>query len=82
MGPGGFVLFRLHVLITLSACCAGCASGPLAPHLTLAPPQETGSVEEDGGSHEKTLAAKVLAAMALERTTGRAPDPARLGELN
>lgn len=31
---------------------------------------------------KKTLAAKVLAAIALERVTGRKPDPARLTELN
>jgi len=31
---------------------------------------------------KKTLAAKVLAAIALERVTGRKPDPTRLTELN
>lgn len=39
----------------------------------------------DGGAGpatEKTLAAKVLAALALERSTGRQPDPARLDDLN
>ncbi|MFO7297787.1 MAG: hypothetical protein DIU57_005080 [Pseudomonadota bacterium] len=30
----------------------------------------------------KTLATKVLAAIALERVTGRKPDPSRLIELN
>ena len=31
---------------------------------------------------KKTLACKVLAAIALERVTGRKPDPARFSELN
>lgn len=31
---------------------------------------------------QKTLASKVLAAIALERVTGRKPDPSRLTELN
>jgi hypothetical protein len=31
---------------------------------------------------KKTLASKVLSAIALERVTGRKPDPARLTELN
>lgn len=31
---------------------------------------------------KRTLASKVLAAIALERVTGRKPDPSRLTELN
>ena len=31
---------------------------------------------------QKTMASKVLSAIALERVTGRKPDPARLNELN
>jgi PBP1b-binding outer membrane lipoprotein LpoB len=31
---------------------------------------------------QKTMAGKVLGAMALERVTGRQPDPSRLGAVN
>jgi len=79
------VLFRLHVLTILAAVCSGCASGPLAPPSALGSPEDVfSSLGEEGAprSSEKTLAAKVLAAMALQRTTGRAPDPARLSDLD
>ena len=33
-------------------------------------------------SSQKTMASKVLAAMALERVTGRKADPGRLAEAN
>lgn len=68
--------------MALSLGCAGCSGASLAPRLALDSPHgdALGDASIEGG--EKTLAAKVLAAMALERTTGRAPDPARLGELN
>ncbi len=40
------------------------------------------SPEMESQLRKKTLASKVLAAIALERVTGRKPDPSRLTELN
>jgi hypothetical protein len=42
-----------------------------------APPERT----EARDPRKQTLASKVLAAIALERVTGRKPDPARLNQL-
>jgi hypothetical protein len=61
------------------AVLGGCSVGqPLASG--LAGPVQAAEVDRDPG--KKTLASKVLAAIALERVTGRKPDPARLSELN
>ncbi len=82
---GFTVLFRAYALIVLALACTGCAGGSLGPPLAL----ETGSLRTaspaDGSADAaggQTMAAKVLAALALERSTGRAPDPARLDDLN
>lgn len=56
--------------------CAG--SQPLSTG--FAGPAQAGDAERDPG--KKTLASKVLTAIALERVTGRKPDPSRLNELN
>jgi hypothetical protein len=48
-------------------------------------PVATAVTEEDIERQEaakKTMAGKVLGAIALERVTGRTPDPARLGRMN
>jgi len=95
---GGFlVILRFGLLLSLPLLCAGCAqepSNPLAYYtnasavITNALPQgyaEASSIEaaaETMQAARKTLAAKVLAAIALERVTGAKPDPARFAELN
>lgn len=95
---GGFpVASRLLTSIVLPLLCIGCAqeaSNPLASYagasavITGSLPQgyaEAASLEaaaETMQAARKTLAAKVLAAIALERVTGRKPDPARFAELN
>jgi hypothetical protein len=61
------------------AVLGGCSVGqPLASG--IAGPVQASEVDRYPG--KKTLASKVLAAIALERVTGRKPDPARLSELN
>jgi hypothetical protein len=77
--------------------CIGCAqetANPLASYagasavITGSLPQgytEAASLEaaaETIQAARKTLAAKVLAAIALENVTGRKPDPARFAELD
>ncbi|HUC45232.1 MAG TPA: hypothetical protein VMR94_01665 [Hyphomicrobiaceae bacterium] len=67
------------VLAGLAGLLAGCANNP--PISTgFAPPAQ--ATEADRDPSKKTLASKVLSAIALERVTGRKPDPARLTELN
>ena len=61
---------------TLVGGCAG--SQPLSTG--FAGPAQASDAERDPG--KKTLASKVLSAIALERVTGRKPDPSRLNELN
>ena len=67
------------VLAGSAGLLAGCANNP--PISTgFAPPAQ--ATEADRDPSKKTLASKVLSAIALERVTGRKPDPARLTELN
>jgi hypothetical protein len=66
--------------------CSACANDP-APLLlgkqAHASPLTTGTTARDDlPPLHKTMASKVLTAIALERVTGRKPDPARLAELN
>jgi hypothetical protein len=70
---------RAAIVIITGALLAGCAnseplSSPLAPQAQAFEPVRDPA--------KKTLASKVLSAIALERVTGRKPDPARLVELN
>jgi type IV pilus biogenesis protein CpaD/CtpE len=66
-------------LAAMAGLLAGCANNP--PISTgFAPPAQATEVDRDPS--KKTLASKVLSAIALERVTGRKPDPARLTELN
>lgn len=66
----------LCLAATLLAGCAG--NQPLSTG--FAGSAQAGDVERDPG--KKTMASKVLSAIALERVTGRKPDPSRLNELN
>jgi hypothetical protein len=67
------------VLVVAGALLAGCAnSQPLSTG--FAGPAQ--AAEAEGDPAKKTLASKVLSAIALERVTGRKPDPARLNELH
>jgi hypothetical protein len=88
------LFLRILVLVLIAAACAGCAggSGPglvagyAAPNVQAAPAVKpwdatAGSQVEMDQIGRKTLAAKVLAAIALERVTGRKPDPARFADL-
>jgi uncharacterized lipoprotein YmbA len=73
------MLSRGAILILAGALLAGCANNqPLATGFTT--PAQAAEPERDPS--KKTMASKVLSAIALERVTGRKPDPARLNELN
>jgi hypothetical protein len=73
------MLQRGALIVLAGALLAGCAANePLSGG--LAGPAQAAEVDQDPG--KKTLASKVLSAIALERVTGRKPDPARLNELN
>jgi hypothetical protein len=73
------MVLRAAIVILAGALLAGCAnSEPLSSG--LASPAQ--AVEPIRDPAKKTLASKVLSAIALERVTGRKPDPARLFELN
>jgi hypothetical protein len=70
---------RGALLILACTLLAGCANTqPLASG--FAGPAQAAEPDPDPG--KKTLASKVLSAIALERVTGRKPDPSRLNELN
>jgi hypothetical protein len=70
---------RTAAAVLACALLAGCAnSQPLSN--SLAPQAQAAEPEPDPS--RKTLASKVLGAIALERVTGRKPDPARLAEAN
>jgi hypothetical protein len=67
------------LLVLAGTLLGGCAGNqPLSTG--FAPPAQAGDAERDPG--KKTMASKVLSAIALERVTGRKPDPSRLNELN
>lgn len=71
--------FIVVVVTAAGAALGGCSNGqPLVS--SLGGPAQAAEADRDPG--KKTLASKVLAAIALERVTGRKPDPARLSELN
>ena len=75
------MLLRGAVLVLAGALLAGCANSP--PFSTgLAPQAQAAEAEIERDPSKKTMASKVLSAIALERVTGRKPDPARLNELN
>ena len=73
------MLVRGAALILAALLVAGCSSNaPLSNGFTgVALASESGR-----DPSKKTLASKVLGAIALERVTGRKPDPSRLTQLN
>ena len=73
------MLPRGMIIAVAGALVAGCANNqPISTG--LAAPAQAAPIERDPS--KKTLASKVLSAIALERVTGRKPDPARLNNLN
>ena len=65
------------ITVLAGALLAGCANNqPLSTGFA----GQAQAADRDPG--KKTMASKVLGAIALERVTGRKPDPARLNELN
>jgi hypothetical protein len=86
------VIVRVGVIAAAALTCAGCANehagGSYYYYAGMHPSSSARGAESDdqaAGAHDqaphKTMGAKVLTAIALERVTGRRPDPARLGEL-
>jgi hypothetical protein len=72
---------RIAIVLFLAAgLVAGCASNPPSLSTGFAGAAQAGDSERDPA--KKTMASKVLSAIALERVTGRKPDPSRLNELN
>jgi hypothetical protein len=70
---------RGAIIVLAGALLAGCAnSQPLSTGFS-GPAQ---AADADLDPSKKTMASKVLSAIALERVTGRKPDPARLNDLN
>ena len=70
---------RGAIVILAGALLAGCAnSEPLSSGLA-SPAQAAEPIRDPA---QQTLASKVLSAIALERVTGRKPDPGRLIDLN
>ena len=67
------------IAILAGALLAGCANSQPSASSLVTPAQ---AAEPERDPSKKTLASKVLSAIALERVTGRKPDPARLTELN
>lgn len=77
---GDLMLPRGTIMVLVGALLAGCANNqPLTTGLAATPVQ---AAEPERDPSKKTLASKVLSAIALERVTGRKPDPARLNQLN
>jgi hypothetical protein len=76
---GGRASAWAPALVLTGVLVGGCAGNqPLSTG--FAGPAQAAVAERDPA--KKTLASKVLSAIALERVTGRKPDPARLNELN
>lgn len=90
--PGVVVILRGVVLVAAGLVLAGCANDTLPPlNAGFAAPGAgarggaavagyASSAQDHEAVPRKTLASKVLAAIALERVTGRKPDPSRLTE--
>ncbi len=79
--------WKSAVLTAAALACSGCAQerGTAVFGYQESRPADTLDYDtelETRHLSKKTLAAKVLAAIALERVTGRKPDPTRLTELN
>jgi hypothetical protein len=90
---GGNVILRVGMITAAALTCAGCAnersetsiyyqSGLLPSSPAPTTDADTEAAIESHQAAKKTMGAKVLTAIALERVTGRRPDPARLAELH
>jgi hypothetical protein len=79
---GWFMALRTAIVILAGALLAGCANSEPISSALVPPAQAAAPINDPGNSAKKTLASKVLSAIALERVTGRKPDPARLVGLN
>ena len=73
------MVLRGAMLVLAGALLAGCAN---SQPLSSGPGTPAQAAEPERDPSKKTMASKVLSAIALERVTGRKPDPARLNELN
>lgn len=77
---------RSAALATAALALCGCAQErgtAVFGYQATRPPQAAElDPEMEAQLRQKSLASKVLAAIALERVTGRKPDPSRLTELN
>lgn len=80
------MVWRSAALAAAALALSGCAQerGTAVFGYQTARPSQTAELdsEMEAQLRKKTLASKVLAAIALERVTGRKPDPSRLTELN
>ncbi len=84
------MLVRFAAIVALSASLSACAQSPMV----IAPGFDTGSLQavpsaSANGIYDQrqnlgrpTLAGKVLTAIALERVTGRKPDPESFSDLD
>ena len=73
------MLVRGMVLVLVGILLNGCAGNePVSSGLA----STERAAEAGGDPSRKTLASKVLGAIALERVTGRKTDPSRLTQLN
>ena len=79
---GRLMLWRGGAVILAGAFLAGCANNTPISSGFAPPAQAAPTAEPERDPSKKTLASKVLSAIALERVTGRKPDPSRLTELN
>lgn len=91
------MIVRFAVVAAAALSCAACAKeGPMMPPMGLgfhgqiptavaatrtAPAPELPAGISASGEIRQTLGGKMLSAIALERVTGRKPDPARFKEL-
>ena len=78
------MMLRAGAAVAIGVILAGCANSQPFPGgafpSALGGPAQAAEADPDPG--KKTLASKVLAAIALERVTGLKPDPSRFNELN
>jgi hypothetical protein len=87
------VILRVGVMAAAALTCAGCANehpeASISYRAGLHASSSVSTTEADidmafegHQTAKKSMGAKVLTAIALERVTGRRPDPARLAELH
>lgn len=84
------VIIRVGSMAAVALTCAACANEPQPSYLGMrANAFRTGALDpvspagaEPAEPARKSLAAKMLTAIALEKVTGLKPDPARFAELD